>query len=47
VFLRDLCKAIDALFETFLKTRGSSAWEGQVSGMRKWIMESSKKVAAA
>ena len=45
--LRDLCKAIDGLFETFLKTRATSGWEGQVGGIRKWIMEPPKKVAAA
>ncbi|HSU67127.1 MAG TPA: hypothetical protein VLJ39_09660 [Tepidisphaeraceae bacterium] len=45
--VRDLCKAVDAMFETFLKTRASSAWEGQVGSLRKWIMEPSKKVAAA
>ena len=45
--IRDLCKAVDALFETFLKSRASSAWEGQVSGMRKWIMEGLKKTVAA
>jgi hypothetical protein len=44
--LRDLCKAIDALFETFLKARASSSWEGQVNGMRKWILEPIKKAAA-
>jgi hypothetical protein len=45
--LRDLCKALDGLFETFLKSRASSAWEGQVGAIRKWIMEPAKKVAAA
>jgi hypothetical protein len=45
--LRDLCKAVDGLFETFLKSRASSAWEGQVSGIRKWVMEAPKKFAAA
>lgn len=45
--IRDLCKALDGLFESFLKSRASSGWEGQVSGMRKWIMEGSKKTAAA
>ena len=45
--LRDLGKSLDALFETFLKARASSAWEGQVNGIRKWIMEAMKKVAAA
>ncbi len=35
--LRDLSKTIDALYETFLAARASSAWEGQTSTMRKWI----------
>lgn len=45
--IRDLCQGIDGLFETFLKLRASSSWEGQVSGLRKWILESAKKSAAA
>jgi hypothetical protein len=45
--LRDLGKAIDALFDTFLKTRASSAWEGYVGGIRKWILEPQKKGVAA
>lgn len=45
--IRDLCRAADALFETFLKLRASSSWEGQVNGLRKWIMEATKKSAAA
>jgi hypothetical protein len=45
--LRDLGKAMDALFETFLRIRASSSWEGYVSGVRKWIIEPQKKVAAA
>lgn len=45
--IRDLCHGIDGLFETFLKLRASSAWEAQVSGLRKWIMEPTKKSAAA
>jgi hypothetical protein len=45
--IRDLCSAVDGLFETFLKSRASSAWEGQVTGMRKWIMEGTKKTVAA
>jgi hypothetical protein len=45
--LRDLGKAIDALFDTFLKTRASSAWEGHVGRVRKWILEPQKKVVAA
>jgi hypothetical protein len=35
--LRDLTATIDALYETFLQQRASSAWEGQVGTMRKWI----------
>jgi hypothetical protein len=45
--LRDLCAAIDGLFDAFLKLRGSSAWEGHVNGMRRWIMQPEKKTAAA
>jgi hypothetical protein len=45
--IRDLCQAIDGLFETFLKARASSSWEGQVTGLRKWIMDATKKSAAA
>lgn len=45
--LRDLNKAVDGLFEIFLKVRASSSWEGYVGSVRKWIMEPQKKVAAA
>ena len=45
--VRDLCTAIDALFDTFLKARASSAWEGQTSGIRRWIMQAGKPVIAA
>jgi hypothetical protein len=45
--IRDLCQSIDGLFDTFLKVRTSSSWEGQVNGLRKWIMEATKKSAAA
>ena len=45
--LRDLCKALDAVFQAFLKQRASSAWEGQVGGIRKWILEPQKKTVAA
>ena len=45
--LRELGKALDGLFEAFLKIRASSGWEGQVGGIRKWIMEPAKQVAAA
>jgi hypothetical protein len=44
--LRDLSKSVDALYETFLKARCSSAWESQTSAIRKWIMQSAKPVAA-
>lgn len=44
--LRDLCKTLDALFEQFLKLRTSSAWEGQVAGIRRWILKSEKAAAA-
>lgn len=45
--LRDLGKTVDGLYAAFLKHRASSSWEGQVSSIRKWIMEPQKKVAAA
>jgi hypothetical protein len=45
--LRDLCGAIDGLFETFLKLRGSSGWEAHVNGVRRWIMQPVKTTAAA
>jgi hypothetical protein len=44
--LRDLCGAIDGLFETFFKLRGSSGWEGHVNGVRRWIMQPVKTAAA-
>jgi hypothetical protein len=44
--LRDLCAAMDGLFDTFLKTRASSAWEGYVSGVRRWILQPMKNAAA-
>jgi len=44
--LRELAKTTDALFETFLKLRASSAWESQANTIRRWIM-ASKSVAAA
>ena len=40
--LRDFCKSVDELFAAFLKLRTSSAWEGQVSTIRKWIQKSGK-----
>ena len=44
--LRDLCGALDALFATFLKQRASSAWEGQTNNLRRWILQTTKPVAA-
>jgi hypothetical protein len=44
--LRDLCKGMDALYETFLKLRASSNWEGHVSQIRRWIKKTEKAVAA-
>ena len=46
VMLRDLCKAIDGLFYTFLKLRASSAWESQTGNIRKWILQIAKHAAA-
>jgi hypothetical protein len=43
--LRDLSKSLDALFETFLKVRGSSAWEGYTNGVRRWIIQAAKAAA--
>lgn len=44
--LRDLCGTIDAMFETFLKLRTTSGWEGQTSTIRRWIMKANKAAAA-
>jgi hypothetical protein len=40
--LRDFCKSLDALFESFLKSRTSSAWEGHTTTIRKWIQNSAR-----
>ncbi len=45
--MRDLCRAIDGLFETFLKARASSKWEHDVATLRHWILQTPKIVAAA
>jgi hypothetical protein len=45
--LRDFCKAVDALYDTFLKLRASGTWEGHTSGIRRWIMQSPKPIAVA
>jgi hypothetical protein len=44
--LRDLCNAVDGLFEEFLKVRASSSWEGHTGTIRKWIAQNAKPVAA-
>lgn len=44
--VRELCKSLDALFATFLKLRASASWEGQTSGLRRWILQTPKPVAA-
>jgi hypothetical protein len=44
--LRELCKATDALFDTFLRSRASSAWESHTNAIRKWIMHPPKSAAA-
>ena len=35
--MRDLCAAIDGLFDTFLQVRVGSGWEQQVTTLRTWI----------
>jgi hypothetical protein len=37
--LREVSRALDALFDTFLKTRAGSAWEGYTNGVRRWIVQ--------
>jgi hypothetical protein len=45
--LRELCKTLDTMFESFLQVRASSAWESKTSGVRRWIMQSANKPVAA
>jgi hypothetical protein len=45
--LRDLSRTMDALFETFLKVRASSAWDSQTGALRRWILQSMKQPVAA
>ncbi|HEX8524942.1 MAG TPA: hypothetical protein VF669_22015 [Tepidisphaeraceae bacterium] len=45
--LRDLCQSMDALFETFLKVRASSAWESQTGNIRRWIHQAPKQALTA
>jgi hypothetical protein len=44
--IRDLCKSVDALFDTFIKLRASSNWEGYAGGVRRWINQAIKASAA-
>ena len=45
--LRNLCQAIDGLFDTFLRVRASAKWEHQVATLRQWILRTPAAVAAA
>ena len=45
--LRELCSAIDGLFETFLKVRATAAWEHEVTTLRHWIQQTTPQVHAA
>jgi hypothetical protein len=45
--LRELSKAIDAVYESFIKVRTTGAWEGQVNTIRKWITTSQRSASAA
>jgi hypothetical protein len=45
--LRDFCRTFDAMFESFLKARASSSWEGHSGAIRKWIQQSSRGALVA
>lgn len=45
--LRELSKSMDVLFDTFLKVRAGSAWEGVTGHIRRWILQSPKIAAVA
>ena len=45
--LRELNKAIDGLYDAFIKTRTTGAWEGQTNTIHKWIMTSQRKASEA
>ena len=45
--LRDLSRTMDALYETFLGVRASSAWEAAAGGIRKWILQNAPKPVMA
>ena len=44
--LRDLSKTLDQMFDAFLKIRATGSWEGQISALRRWIMQPIKVAAA-
>ena len=44
--LRELSKSIDGMYESFLKVRASSSWEGQSSTIRRWIKQAGKAAGA-
>lgn len=45
--LRDLSRTLDALYDTFLKARASSAWESHTMTIRKWITANTPRGSAA
>jgi hypothetical protein len=45
--LRNFCKAMDGMFEAFLKVRTGGAWEGEAGTIRRWIQRSGKRAVAA
>jgi len=45
--LRDLARALDSLFQTFLNTRASSGWESKTSTIRRWITQPAKQLVMA
>jgi hypothetical protein len=46
MLMRDLWRAIDHLFATFLKHRTTSNWESQTNTIRKWIQTPAPRLAA-
>lgn len=45
--LRDLGRMLDGLYGSFLALRSSSAWEGTVGGIRKWILANAPRPVMA
>lgn len=43
--LRDFGRSLDALFDTFLKSRATGGWESYTSGVRRWIIQATKAAA--